>query len=375
MKKKMILLLAGICTFGMLAGCGKDKDGADSVTLGDYKEISVEMENTEVTEDEIRAYVESMLAYYPVYETTDKTTVEEGDTVDIDYQGLKDDVAFDGGTAQGQKLTIGSGSFIDGFEEGLIGANVGDSLDLNLTFPDPYEKNPDLAGQPVVFKVTVNAIVKPVEMSYDTLTDEYVSANLGFETVQAMKEELSRNMASQKQNNAESSKRSAIIKNLQETCTVEEVPEAALEERVGKYKKQMEEMCQEQYQMSLSDYLAAQNQTEEDFNTEITNYMRENMELEMMLTAVAKAEGIEVDEEGYQTYVESMVNNYGFADEAALYEEYGEDYVKTSYLCTKAMDYLAENVKVTYKDGAGDADGAQDAAEDPDGAQDAPQGE
>lgn len=377
MKRRMILLLTGLCTLGLLAGCGKDKE-EEYVTLGDYQTMSVELDSPEVTEDDVRAYVESMLAYYPEYETVDKTVVEEGDTVDIDYQGLLDDVAFEGGTASGAKLTIGSGRFIAGFEEGLIGANVGDSLDLNLTFPDPYSSNPDLAGQEVVFKVTVNAIVQPVAMTYDGLTDEYVSANLGYETVQAMKDELMEYLTNQKQSNAESNKRSAIISNLTENCPVSALPEGLLDERVAKYKEQMEAMCQEQYQMSLSEYLESQNQSEEDFNTEIVNYMEENIRLELILTAIAKAEGLEIDEEGYQTYVDSMVNNYGFEDEKGLYEEYGEDYIRTSYLCNKAMDYLVENVKVTYKgaDAAGE-EGAQDGEEAPQGTQDgeeAPEG-
>lgn len=352
MKKKLIWSLAGLCILGLLAGCGKDKgkeDAKELVTLGDYQNLSVELDTSEVTEDELRSYVEGMIAYYPAYELSDKTVVENGDTVDIDYEGLKDGVAFAGGTAEGQKLTIGSGSFIPGFEEGLIGANVGDSLELNLTFPDPYPNNPDLAGQPVVFKVTVNGIVTPVDMSYDTLTDEYVSANLGYETVQAMKDGLKEYLNNQKQSTAENNKRTAIMNQLMEICTIESLPEGLLDERVSKYKEQMEAMCQEQYQMGLSEYLESISRTEEEFNTEIVDYMKENIELELVLTAIAEKEGMEVDEKEYQTYVDNMVANYQFEDAQGLYDEYGEDYIKNSYLCNKVMDYLVENVTVNNK--------------------------
>lgn len=351
MKKKVILLLAGLCTLGLLAGCGEDKEeNKEHVTLGDYQNLSVELGSPNATEDDLRSYVQALTAYFPAYETTDKTVVEEGDTVDIDFEGMKDGVAFEGGTAQGQKLTIGSHSFIDGFEEGLIGANVGDELELDLTFPDPYDRNPDLAGQPVVFKVKVNAIVTPVEMSYDTLTDEYVSANFGYDTVQAMKDGLMERIAQQKQDSAESDKRNAIMERLKEVCTVNSLPDGLLDERVAKYKEQMEKMCQEQYQMSLSEYLKSVGQTEEEFQTTTVNSMQENIELELILAAIAEAEGFEVDEEGYQAYVDQMVTYYGFSDAQGLYEEYGEEYLKNAYLCSKTLDYLVEQATVKYKD-------------------------
>lgn len=353
MKKKAVWFLAGLCTLGLLAGCGKDKEEEkEHVTLGDYQNLSLEVESPEATEDDLRSSIEGLMAYYPAYEATDKTVVEDGDTVDIDFEGLKDGVAFEGGTAQGQKLTIGSHRFIDGFEEGLIGANVGDSLELNLTFPDPYDSNPDLAGQDVVFKVKVNAIVAPVEMSYETLTDEYVSSNFGYETVQAMKDALMEMIAGQKKDNAEGNTRTALINRLKEVCKVDSLPEGVLDERVAKYKKQVEAMCQEQYQMSLSEYLASRGQTEEDFNTEAVNSMQQNIELEMIVTAIAEAEGIELDEEGYKTYVEQMMSNYGFSDEESLYEEYGEDYIRNAYVCNKTLDYLLENATVNYTNSA-----------------------
>lgn len=358
MKKKVILFLMGLAALGLLAGCGEDKEeNKEHVTLGDYKSLSVEVDSPEMTEDDLRGYVEGLMAYFPAYEATDKTVVEEGDTVDIDFEGLKDGVAFEGGTAQGQKLTIGSHRFIDGFEDGLIGANVGDELELNLTFPESYDPNPDLAGQPVVFKVKVNAIVSPVEMSYDTLTDEYVSANFGYDTVQNMKDALTEQIGEQKRSSAESVKRGAIIERIRELNTVNSLPEGLLDERVAKYKKQMEDMSQAQYNMTLAEYLKANGQTEEEFNTNAVNSMKENIELELILAKIAEAEGIEIDEEGYQAFVDQMVANYGFADAQGLYDEYGEDFIRNAYLCNKTLDYLVEHAVVHYKQTEGSAPG------------------
>ena len=180
MKKKTLGLLAAILSVCMLAGCGakdtgdgtgaatdagtestalKDMDVDKYVTLGEYKGLAVSVDTVEVDEDEWDTLVNNV--YYGNITAENggimDRAVETGDTVNIDYEGKKDDVAFDGGTAQGYDLTIGSGSFIAGFEDGLIGVMPGETVDLDLTFPENYG-NSDLAGQAVVFTVTVNYI-------------------------------------------------------------------------------------------------------------------------------------------------------------------------------------------------------------------------
>ena len=194
-KKFMVIALSALMAVSVI-GCGtksedqasestaqseqKTYDVAKYVTLPAYKNMDVTVSGTyEVTEDDVRDYVNNMCSYYPEYEDTDKTVVENGDCVDIDYEGKKDGVAFDGGTAQGYVLEIGSGTFIDGFEDGLIGVKVGETVDLNLTFPENYQSK-ELAGADVVFTVTVNKIVKKTETSYEDLTDEYVASNLNY---------------------------------------------------------------------------------------------------------------------------------------------------------------------------------------------------
>lgn len=363
MNKKTVLLLTGLCALALLGGCGKDKDKetdeegrgydpADYVTLGEYKGLEVSVEKTEVTDADVQAYVEKMIANYPDYETTDKTQVEDGDHVNIDYEGLLDGVAFSGGTASNQVLEIGSNSFIDGFEEGLIGANVGDKVSLDLTFPDPYKNNPDLAGKAVVFNVTVNSVVTPVPVAYDTMTDEYVASNFsyyGFTTAQGMKDGVKEYLVSDNEYNMESSKRSAILEKLAENCEVKELPEGLLDKRVDDYKEKFEAKCQSQYNMSTAEFLAAYYQeTEEDFNTQAVEYMKESIETELILLTIADKEGIELDEEGFQSFVSSMMSNYSYSTEDELYADYEKSYVQDSYRCNLAMSFLTENAKVTY---------------------------
>lgn len=169
-----------------------------------------------------------MIANYPYYVESDKTVVENGDVANIDYEGLLDGEAFDGGTAQDYDLEIGSGSFIDGFEDGLIGAEVGKETDLNLTFPEDYG-NSDLAGKEVVFKVTVNAIKEKQDITYDTLTDEYVtylSDKLGasYETVNDLTSDIRTYLEEQANSSRTQAIRSAVVAKLPEVCTVNALP-------------------------------------------------------------------------------------------------------------------------------------------------------
>lgn len=362
MKKKLVILLAAVCTLSMLGGCGSDKkstteyDASDYVTLGDYKGMEVKLDsNYEVTDEDVKNYIETtVFNMYPAYEDSDKTTVENGDFVNIDYEGLKDGVAFDGGTAQGTVLEIGSNTFIDGFESGLIGANVGDTVALNLTFPENYQST-DLAGQAVVFNVTVNKIVNKVDMTCETITDQYVIDNFsyrGYETAQDLKDGIKEQLTQSKESGKEQDTQTAVIEKLQEICTVNSLPDGLLDERVKEYKEEMEKSLKEDYNMGIEEYLTMINQTQEEFDTEITDYMKQNLEMELILTAIADKEKIEVDEEGYKEYINNIISSGNYESEEALMEEYGEDYVKTVYRNNKAMDMIRENAVVTYGDSA-----------------------
>lgn len=392
MKRKLAVLLAAVCAVSMLGGCGsnqtnekvndkentenketkeenetegneteekKAKDmeynASDYVTLGEYKGMEIKLDsNYEVTEEEVKSSIEKLIASYPAYEDSDKTTVESGDCVNIDYEGLKDGVAFDGGTAQGYVLEIGSGSFIEGFEDGLIGAKVGDTVALNLTFPENY-RNTEMAGQAVVFNVTVNKIVNKADMTYDTITDQYVADNFsaqGYETAEALKNGMKDELTRSKESSKETDIQDAILEKLKEVCPVDSLPEGVLDQRVKEYKEQLVAALKDQYNMELEDYLTNINTTEEDFEAQVTDNMKENLEIELILTAIADKENIEADEDGYKEYVANIVSSGGYEDEAALMEEYGEDYVKTVYRNNKAMDMIRENAVVTYGDSA-----------------------
>lgn len=373
MKKKMIVLLAAVCVVSLLGGCGGKKDSSEGaettedtnaseeqtgeisydveqcVKLGEYKGLELTLGTYEVTDEDVKNNIESTLASYPSYEDTDKTTVEEGDIVNIDYEGLKDGVAFDGGTAQGANLEIGSGSFIDGFEDGLIGKKVGEKVALNLTFPEDYQSE-ELAGQAVVFNVTINKIVKESYMTYDTVTDEFVASNFisdGYQNVEDMKNGVREKLESNNETNKQTDTQNAMFEKLHENCTVT-LPDGLLEQRIQEYMDQFTANLTNNYNMQLADYLSSMGTTEDEFNEQVRQYIEESLTNQLILEAIAKKENIEADEEGYTAYKQGVITDYGYESEDALVEQYGEDYIKSAYISDKAMQYVIDNAKITY---------------------------
>ncbi len=372
MKKRMIVLLAALCTVTLIGGCGDKKGGEgqeakndtevsggetsaesydvdECVKLGEYKGLELTLGTYEVTEEDVRNNIESTLASYPTYEDTDKTTVEEGDVVNIDYEGLKDGVAFDGGTAQGANLEIGSDSFIDGFEDGLIGKKVGEKVELNLTFPEEYQ-NAELAGQAVVFKVTINKIVEEKFMTYDTMTDEFVASNFvsdGYQSVDDMKKGVKEKLESNNEANKKTDTQNAVFEKLRETSTVT-LPDGLLDQRIQEYMDQFTDNLKNSYNMELADYLSSTGSTEDEFNQQVHQYIEDSLTNQLLMEAIAKKENIEADEEGFAEYKQGIVTDFGYESEDALIEQYGEDYVKNAYVSDKAMDFVIDNANITY---------------------------
>ena len=201
----------------------------DSVTLGEYKGVAYTPASVEITDEQVDKEVQK-LADSNLAEVD--RPAAEGDTVNIDYVGKKDGVAFDGGTASGYDLKLGSNTFIDGFEDGLIGAVKGQKLDLDLTFPEGYPSE-DLAGQAVVFEVTVNAVKTPSE-----LNDDLVMANTDYKTLEEYREATRNDLEKQAADNAEYQKQSSVFQTIMNNSQVvasEESIQAAYDEAMTYY--------------------------------------------------------------------------------------------------------------------------------------------
>lgn len=204
----IIVLACAIC----LCGCSKDEkpydyDLKEYITLGSYPNVEVDIEEIN---DAVNDEIEKITSQYKETKDTDRTEVKDSDTVNIDYVGKVDGKEFEGGSASGTDLKIGSNSFIDGFEKGLIGHSVGQTVDLNLTFPDDY-KNTEVAGKPVIFTVTINSLK---EEFIPELTDEMVKEKTEFETVDEYIEDTRKAKAEE-----------ALWTAFVESCKVEKYPE------------------------------------------------------------------------------------------------------------------------------------------------------
>lgn len=335
-------------------------DASDYVTLGDYSGIEVTLdEDYTVTDADIKEFLEqSVLAYYPYYIDLDKDTVEEGDFVNIDYVGTLDGEAFEGGTAEGSVLEIGSNTFIDGFEEGLIGTTVGETVDLNLTFPEDYHSDA-LAGQDVVFTVTVNKIVEEKPVSYEDIDDAYIAyvkeqnSSLDYDSAQDMIDDTRTYLESEKGSEKSAAIRNAVLNQITEICKVNAYPEGLIEYRTEEILAQYENYyCDDE--TTLEDYVTNNlNETYEDFLSEIDEQVKADVDTQLILEAIAAKEGMTFDEDAFQTYVENMLSNYGYSSESMLYlsygatEQSGKAYLKKIYLCNQALDFLCDKAKVT----------------------------
>lgn len=362
MKKRWIAVLALSGLLALSAACGKSgevneenaaQEGAvggiadeypdSSITrLGKYNGVEIAAISTEVTDEEIQAQIDNLLASYPdSVPVEDKTTVEEGDIANIDFVGKLDGEEFEGGSSDGEgfDLEIGSGSFIDGFEDGLIGKEVGDSFDLPLTFPESYPPNPDLAGKDVVFEVTVNAIVEHVTPEWN---DEFVQAHTQYDSTAAYEEELRASLGEQKAVNAAAQKEyeamEAVIADSEFDCSEEEL------QSIRDSQTQEYQTYASYYGMELDDFLLGVMQvSREDFDSEIDRMAQFQIKCTLAVDAIAKAENITVSEDEYQAGLESLAGDYGMESAEEFEEQYGRQTVENSLLYDKVVDFVAEN--------------------------------
>lgn len=389
MKKKMMMVLLAAVLSVSAGACGKEKqndnqagtqtddkqtealdneenatakadqvsyDVKKCVTLGKYSGLQVSLPNDyKVTKEQVDDYALGMAQYnaQPVYKDTDKKKVEEGDTVNIDYEGKKDGVAFEGGTASGYNLTIGSHSFIDGFEEGLVGVKVGQTVDLDLSFPENYP-SADLAGAAVVFTVKVNKIVVEDPDAKFELNDEFVRQNYDCETVEEYKEKVKSYLKEENKTNKEKDTRQEVINILLENSKVtipDELMEARLEDSILIFTNRN---CTDG--TTLKDFLATNynGMTEEDFRSDIANEVKTNLQTELILEAIAQEEGVKLEEEAFQDYVQQQMEANGYASAEDFYKangvtaKSGETYERKVFVCNRALDLVIENAEVRY---------------------------
>lgn len=319
----------------------QDLDIDKYVTLGDYKKMKVTATRPKVDEEGIEDYINSRL----LVGTITNRPVKKGDVADIDYVGKKDGVAFEGGTASGYKLSIGSGGFIPGFEDGLVGVNVGETVDLNLTFPDNY-RNAEMAGQEVVFTVTVNSIEGSAE--YATVTpEEMAEMGLPYKTKEEVWEAGKRAMEENAEETYTANARSAVVRKVVEESTVQSIPEYLVEEEAQNYNRYIESIAKSMYNMDLETFVtSAYGVTMEQYNSQMNEMFTDTIKQYLVMEAVARAEKMEITEEMIAEKADEEAAEYGYASGDELIADVGFATYRMSMVQNMVIERLMEVVTV-----------------------------
>lgn len=371
MTKKFIMLLTVFSLVFSMAACGTsakpyDYDLSEYVTLGDY--IGVEVEKVEpaaVTDEAVEQEIMTRLEENASTETFEEGVIEDGVTANIDYEGKVDGETFEGGSAEGFDLIIGSNQFIDGFETGLIGKKVGETVTLNLKFPDEYSTNPDMAGKDVVFTVKINSFSKEI---VPELNVEFVKSVSDAETVEAYKDLVKAELEVQAEETAEQEMMSAAWEAVYSNAEILKYPEKELGEKEQEMRDYYEQYS-ESYGMTFEDFIQMAGMTEEEFNEEAKNYAESSVGEELIMYSIVRAEGIEVSDEDYKAGAEEyalslgFVDDEGLADVSALEEYYTKETIENSLLWEKFFDFILDNAKIVEPKANNEEDGVENTGE------------
>ena len=341
MKKGIAIGLCVVTLLFCLAGCGKAKadrilyksDLSKAVKLGNYKGLSIDR-SSDQWKEAYDAEIASDAQNNGFYVQKTEGTVAEGDTVNIDYEGKKDGVAFDGGTDQGHDLEIGSHSFIDGFEEGLIGKEIGSTVDLDLTFPEEYPNNPELAGAAVVFTVTINYVVTD-----EPLPPEEYYSKLDFATVGDYNQDV-----------AERTAKDLLLDSVKGDSEIKEYPQEDEEIIYAAYKTMMEQNLQNSYNIDFETYLGYVDQDEAAFKADLLESdIHPEMDTQMVLYSILDKEKLSLTEEDIQAELDQMIAMYDNAGVTAelLKSYFGDFYFEAAAVRSKVLDFLYKSAKVS----------------------------
>lgn len=340
--------MAAAVAVSALTGCQKkevkrDINLADYVELGEYvgikaDKVEAEVYTEEMYEQDILSYLDYR-GYYTLEEVTDHEEAQEGDTLQIDYVGTKDGEAFTGGTGS-YDLTLGSGAFIEGFEDGLIGTKAGDVVTLELTFPEDYG-SADLAGQDVEFEVTVKGIYTKI---IDEFTDELAKTLFSYETTDDCKLNIINETNQTNIATAEQQTKDNVLEAVLSNATIKSYPEDLWQEYYddcyGVY-----ESYAEVYGIELETFLSYYSKTVADLESESTEYANNQTEYYLVMMAIAEAEEMTVSDEEFDAYVAEQAEANSITEDEYL-ETAGELDIRENILGNKAYDFVMENAVI-----------------------------
>lgn len=314
------------------------KDVSKYVTIGEYKGLELTRTSQPVTDDDVQAEIN-----YNLEDNGSEVkdgTVENGDTVTINFTGTIDGKEFDGGSAEDYELVVGDGEMIDGFEDGIVGMKSGETKELDLTFPDDYYEE-SVAGKAVVFKVTLQKFTRPAE-----LTDEWVAENTEYKTVDEYRAAVKTQLEDTAVQTADYELYSDAWNEVQAASEIKDYPK----EDVDAAKKSYQELNEKYVKdagMEMADFLESQGMSEEDYESECQQYAESKVEQNLIVQGIMDAEGLSIDDEETQKLKDDLIKEYGFASIDEMIETYGEQEVNESLALLRVERFIVDNANVT----------------------------
>ena len=315
------------------------------MTIGEYKGLTLNRISQEVTDDDVQAEID--------YDLEDKGeeikdgTVESGDTVTINFTGTIDGKEFDGGSAEDYQLTVGEGSMIDGFEDGIIGMKDGETKELDLTFPEDYYDD-SVAGKAVVFKVTLQKFTRKAE-----LTDEWVAANTDYKTVDEYKNSVREQLQKDADTSADIDLYDSAWTEVLSASEIKKYPEADVNTAIEEYKAQTEQYVQEAG-IEMSDFLEAQGISEDEYDDECKTYAESKVEQNLIVQGIMTEEGLTIEDNELDELKDLLCQEYGASSIDELVEYYGQHDVDESLALLRVQKFIVDQATVEEKTGSDD---------------------
>lgn len=311
------------------------------VKLGEYKGLEVEATNTEVTEEDVKEELEQLQERYAELAVKEEGEVENGNSVILDFEGYVDGEPFEGGQAENYSLEIGSGSFIPGFEEQVVGVKTGEEKDITVTFPEEYHSE-ELKGKEAVFKIKVNEIKEKVLPELD---DEFAKdVDDEVETLDELKTKILNRLKEQRSTEAENAKRDSVVEKATENTDID-LPDAMINSELDRMEQEFEQRMQSQG-ITMDMYYQFSGSSKEDLREQMKEDADKRVRANLTLEAIAAQENLEVTDEEVQEELENMSKMYNLDVEQIkqmLAMQGGDEAIKSDLKLRKAVDFLIEN--------------------------------
>lgn len=328
MTKKIAVLLLCALLIAALSSCGANYnfDISKYITLPSYK--GVEISAAEV-DTQLQSNIDKLISDATTTEEVSGRAVRLGDIANIDYTGYQDGVAFDNGSGTGFDLEIGSGTFIDGFEDAIVGHEIGDTFDAELKFPDDYQNNPDLAGQSVTFTITVNKISTKVVPEW---TDAFVAEKTDYTTIDEYKTETIKDL-----------RKTLAWNKVVNGTTVIAYPKKNVKEYYNNMVKNYKTYAAN-YGTTLDNFVASYaQQSMDDFLADVVSYAKQQVLNEMIMHSIANAEKIEVTKAEYDARVGDFLAQSSYESVKEMEKAYTKSAIEQSMLLQMVVEYVEAN--------------------------------